>query len=139
MNKKFFNLLFIAFIALISVSCSKDDNNDNNPLIGTWRKIYVNSSGYETNYSLEGEGVNWVFNADGTMYEHDIDADGNIISSRTEKFYYKTENGHLITAEVERDGRVDDWKDEGAYSISNDILQITEDDGNYIKKYKKIN
>ena len=75
-----------------------------------------------------------MFNADGTMYEHDIDADGNIISSRTEKFYYKTENGHLITAEVERDGRVDDWKDHGAYSISNDILQITEDDGNYIRK-----
>lgn len=139
MNKKFFNLLFIAFIALISVSCSKDDNNDNNPLIGTWRKIYVNSSGYETNYNLEGEGVNWVFNADGTMYEHDIDADGNIISSRTEKFYYKTENGHLLTAEVERDGRVDDWKDEGAYSISNDILQIIRYDGDYIKKYKKIN
>ena len=60
----------------------------------------------------------------------------NIIEGSTETFLYKTENGHLYTMK-QKEGKVYDWKDEGAYTIANNILTVTKDSGK-VKRYLKI-
>ena len=120
-------------------SCGDDDEStpdkNSKSLVGTWRKVFAH--GIE--FSFNGAGVNWVFKSDGTMQEHDIDDNGNIIPNRTEYFKYKTENGHLYTLELEEhdDGSMDDWKDEGAYTINGNILEITEEDGD-IRRLQRV-
>lgn len=47
-----------------------------------------------------------------------------------------TENGHLYTMK-QKEGKVYDWKDEGAYTIANNILTVTKDSGK-VKRYLKI-
>ena len=139
MNKKFIlSLMTSLMVAMMSVaftSCSSDDSDGgsgDNALVGTWRKIY--SDGNE--HSLTGSGVNWVFFKDGSMEENDIDDDGNIEENKTEYFKYKTENGHLYTMK-QKEGKTYNWKDEGAYTITGVILELTKDSGK-VKRYQKI-
>ena len=71
------------------------------------------------------------------LYEHDMDESGNIISDRTEIFKYKIVDQHLYTDDLDHGVYKDDWKDEGAISISNNILTVTRSSGN-VKRYKRI-
>lgn len=135
MKKYFWMLLSFVFVATMSVgfvSCGDDDDEvspDNseesavsaNDLVGTWRK---------------STHVIWVFNADGTMYEHDVDDNLNIVEGHTETFKYKTENGHLYT-QKQKAGKEYSWKDEGAYTIADNILEITKGSGE-VKRYQRI-
>ncbi|MBQ9187213.1 MAG: hypothetical protein IJ144_05250 [Prevotella sp.] len=134
-------IVVMAFMCVGFAACGGSDDDgsagggsSNNSLVGTWRKYGSSTDGTP---SGELEYVLWVFNADGTMYEHDIDENLNIKAGHTERFNYRTENGHLYTQEVEDDGSVDKWKDEGAYVISGDILEITKDSGK-VRRLKKI-
>lgn len=149
-KKHLFSLMAILAMAVFTISiisCSKDDESSNgggsssgtgggatSSLVGTWRKYSTDSQGNVTDQLGQ---VLWEFLANGTMYEHDIDDDGNIIEGKTETFKYKTENGHLKTDKLKSDGYRNEWKDEGAYVINGDILEITKDSGT-TKRYKKI-
>ena len=80
--------------------------------------------------------VLWVFQSDGTMYMHDIDDNGNI--DYTDTYRYRVENQYLYTDYLGNDeGEEDDWKDQGAISIKNNILTVVRSSGNE-KRYKKI-
>ena len=131
-------ILAVAVLTISFISCSKDEESTDgsgsgsgatNSLVGTWRKYHSGTD--------ELAHVIWVFQADGTMYEHDIDDDGNIEQGSTETFKYKIEDGHLKTDKLKKDGYRNEWKDEGAYVITGDILEITKDSGSQ-KRYKKI-
>lgn len=139
MKQLYMSIMTIALMAFVCVgfaACSSDDDNGggsgDKSLIGTWRKY--SSSSQDPN---ELGYVILEIKADGIMYEHDIDGNLNIIESSTETFKYKTENGHLYTDKLKKDGYRNEWKDEGAYTISGDILQISKDSGS-VKRYKKI-
>ena len=71
-----------------------------------------------------------------SMYEHDIDDNLNIIEGKTETFKYKTENGHLYT-QKQKEGKEYSWKDEGEYTITNNVLEVTKDSGK-ANRYLKI-
>ena len=121
-------------VGLASCSSSDDDEEENseapaaNSFVGTWRK-YKSETGDEFKNAI------WVFEADGMMYEHDIDDNLNIIEGHSETFKYKTENNHLYS-QKQKEGKTYDWKDEGAYSITGDILTLTKEDK--VKRLKKI-
>ncbi len=138
-----FTLIMFAIMSVGFVSCGDDDDdttngNDgvsqqqvaSNSLIGTWRKYSSSTVTDELGHIL------WEFNADGTMYEHDIDDNLNIIEGKTETFKYKTENGHLYT-QKQKEGKEYSWKDEGAYTITNNVLEVTKDSGK-ANRYLKI-
>ena len=146
MKKFFLNVLPVLFVAALSVgfaSCGNDDEKANpgdgsqgaatNSIIGTWRKYHTDSTGATTE---QLGSVLWVFNADGTMQEHDIDAEGHIIENHTETFKYRTENAHLYT-QKQKEGREYDWKDEGEYSIANNILEVKKSSGK-TNRYKRV-
>ena len=134
-------MMIVAIMSVGFVSCGSDDDDDdivNNPvvtannLVGTWRKYKSEPNGPS---STELANVLWVFEANGMMYEHDIDDNLNIVEGHTETFKYKTENGHLYT-QKQKAGKEYDWKDNGVYTIANNILTVTKDSG--IKRYLKI-
>lgn len=139
MNKK--NLLYLLAIVVVAAlglnfaSCNKDEEDGggasggSSSLVGKWQKMDDDGSLKHTI---------WVFEANGTMYEHDIDDQGNIKEGSTETFKYKVENQHLFTDKLRESGGYEgDWKDEGAISIANGILTVTRDSGK-IRRYKKI-
>ena len=133
---KFMAIIMVAMISVGFVSCGDDDDptsNVTNSLVGTWRKYSTDSNEVPTS---ELGHVLWVFQADGTMYEHDIDDNSNIIEGTTETFKYKTEDGHLYT-QKQKAGREYEWKDEGAYTITNNILEVTKDSGK-VKRYQRL-
>ena len=137
-KKNLWYLLAIVVVTVLSVNfeaCNKDDDDKNSGggassgLVGTWQKM-------DDDGTLKH--ILWVFEASGTMYEHDIDDQGNIKEGSTETFKYKVENQHLFTDKLRESGGYEgDWKDEGAISIANGILTVTRDSGK-IKRYKKI-
>lgn len=128
--KKIVYLMFLAVMPMCFSACSSEDENGgiNAQLIGTWQKMY--NDGTLGNVLL-------VFQSNGTMYEHDIDDDGNIIEDRSETFRYKIENQHLYTDDLDNGVYKNEWKDEGAISISNNILTVVRSSGNE-KRYKRI-
>ena len=133
-------IALMAFVCVSFTACGSDDDDNggngsnSSGLVGTWRTYSSTSDG--TPSETLGH-VLWVFQSDGIMYEHDIDDNLNIEAGSTETFKYRTENGHLFTDKLKSDGYRNDWKDEGAYTIKGDILEITKDSGK-IKRYKKI-
>ena len=121
--------MFLAVMPMCFSACSSEDENGgiNAQLIGTWQKMY--------NDGTLGN-VLWVFQSDGTMYMHDIDDNGNI--DYTDTYRYRVENQYLYTDYLGNDeGEEDDWKDQGAISIKNNILTVVRSSGNE-KRYKKI-
>lgn len=141
MNKKnFLYLLAIVMVAALGLnfaSCSKDDEKSgdggasggSSSLVGKWQKMDDDGSLKHTI---------WAFEANGTMYEYDIDDQGKTKEGSTETFKYKVENQHLFTDKLRESGGYEgEWKDEGAISIANGILTVTRDSGK-IKRYKKI-
>ena len=127
--KKIVYLMFLAVMPMCFSACSSEDENGgiNAQLIGTWQKMY--------NDGTLGN-VLWVFQSDGTMYMHDIDDNGNI--DYTDTYRYRVENQYLYTDYLGNDeGEEDDWKDQGAISIKNNILTVVRSSGNE-KRYKKI-
>ena len=139
MKKK--NLLYLLAIVMVAAlglnfaSCSKkkeksgDGGGTGSSLIGKWRKMDDDGTLKHTI---------WAFEANGTMYEYDIDDQGKTKEGSTETFKYKVENQHLFTDKLRESGGYEgEWKDEGAISIANGILTVTRDSGK-IKRYKKI-
>lgn len=130
-------LVVVCMLGVNFVSCSSDDDDNNggsgnNAFVGTWQK-------YEDGSEVLKH-VIWVFEANGKMYEHDVDENLNIIEGSTENFIYKTENNHLYT-QKQKEGKEYDWKDEGAYKISGDIMELTKEsskEGTKVKRLKKI-
>ena len=146
MKKFLLKVLPVFLVAALSVgfvSCGDDDDEvkpadeaqeaATNNIIGTWRKYSTDSQGATTE---ELGNVLWVFKADGTMLEQDIDDDMHVIEGHTETFKYKTENGHLYT-QKQKEGREYDWKDEGEYTIANNILEVKKSSGK-VKRYKRV-
>lgn len=138
-KKNFLYLLAIVMVAALGLnfaSCSKDDEKSGDgggtgsSLIGKWRKMDDDGTLKHTI---------WAFEANGTMYEYDIDDQGKTKEGSTETFKYKVESQHLYTDKMKDDGSgyEGEWKDEGAISIANGILTVTRDSGK-IKRYKKI-
>lgn len=134
-------IVLMAFVCASFVACGgSDDNNDatgdtttgtgigDNSFIGTWRK-------YSSSNPSELKNVIWVFEAGGKMYEHDIDANLNIVEGSTETFLYKAEAGHLYT-QKQKEGKQYDWKDEGAYTITGDVMELTKE--GKVNRLKKI-
>lgn len=143
-KKNLWYLLAIVVVTVLSVNfeaCNKDDDDKNSGggassgLVGTWQKM-------DDDGTLKH--ILWVFEASGTMYEHDIDDQGNIKEGSTETFKYKVENQHLYTDELRDDGKSyeGEWEDAGAISIANGILTVTRDSGkdskSKVKRFKKI-
>ncbi|MBO4662330.1 MAG: hypothetical protein J5630_06485 [Bacteroidaceae bacterium] len=127
--KKIVYLMFLAVMPMCFSACSSEDENGgiNAQLIGTWQKMH--------NDGTLGNDL-WVFQSDGTMYMHYTDANGNIIY--TDTYRYRIENQYLYTDYLGNDeGEEDDWKDQGAISIKNNILTVVRSSGNE-KRYKKI-
>ena len=129
-------IVMVAALGLNFASCSKDEeggggaSGGSSSLVGKWQKM-------DDDGTLKH--ILWVFEASGTMYEHDIDDQGNIKEGSTETFKYKVENQHLYMDELRDDGKSyeGEWEDAGAISIANGILTVTRDSGK-IKRYKKI-
>ena len=146
MKKNIFSWMTIVLMAFVVCAgfsaCGDDDDNEGGGnasiFIGTWRKYSSDPNTGEPSSELGH--VIWVFNTDGTMYEHDIDDDLNIIEGSTETFKYKAENNHLYTDKLKKDGYRNEWKDEGTYVISGNTMDIFKDDGKgkHRKRYLKI-
>lgn len=93
MKKFFLRVLPVFLVAALSVglaSCGDDDDEvkpgeeaqqaASNSIIGTWRKYSADSQGAPTE---ELGNILWVFSADGTMLEQDIDDDMHVIEGHT--------------------------------------------------------
>lgn len=108
-----------------------EDEGIKTKLIGTWQKMYDDATLAH---------VLLVFQANGTMYEHDIDDEGNIIANRTETFRYKIIDQHLYADDLDHGVYKDEWDDKGAISITNNILTLDRSSYKNEKRYyKRIN
>lgn len=104
------------------------DDEIKTKLIGTWKNMY--DDGSHVHLLL-------VFQANGTMYRHVIDDEGNIIENQTETFRYRIIDQHLYADDLDHGVYKDEWDDKGAISISNNILTLVSDRRG-TKRYKKI-
>lgn len=129
-------IMLMAFVCVGFTACGDDGDNEGvgntSDFVGTWR-TYSTDNDEPTS---ELGHVIWVFNTDGIMYEHDIDDDLNIIEESTETFKYKAENNHLYTDKLKNDGYRNEWKDEGAYVISGNTLDLTKNSGKHKRLLK---
>ncbi len=101
--KRFFSLGLIAIVlaAFAFTSCSKDDDDDSNGIVGKWELVSMKMEAGGMSLTFEGE---------------DLD---------TDIMEFKSDG--TCTSTSEEDGKT--VVDKGKYSISGDVLTVTDEEG----------
>ena len=126
-------VIFMAILAIIMsvnfAACSDDDEDDNNPLIGTW----INSEGNTT--------MTWIFKANGTGVEK---YDDNEVCSELHDVYSFTYtydiNSSILTinyGESDDHGEITEDIDKYTISINGDVMTTKDETENQLNWLKQ--